>query len=116
MATAQQQEENGFGQKGGQGLAEGKRTRLPRRCVLAAPFERGRAELGNQLSADDFRLLNRASGPEVVYLCDLNGPIPPQNPLDKFGGKDPHLFQWFFFGRRGCLDPKNKRFPARRQY
>ena len=35
-----------------------------------------------------------ASGLEIVDFCDLNGPVLPQNPLEKVGGFAPHLFQW----------------------
>jgi hypothetical protein len=35
-----------------------------------------------------------ASGPEVVGLGGLNGPLPPQKPLGKVGGEAPHLEQW----------------------
>ncbi len=42
-----------------------------------------------------FRLLKRASGPEIVDFVGLNGHLLPQNPLDQAGGFTPHLFQWF---------------------
>ncbi len=60
------------------------------------------------------RLLNSASGPEIVELGVLNGPLPPQNPLEKVGGEAPYLFQWTFAVGRGRLDPKNRRFPVRK--
>ncbi len=41
-----------------------------------------------------FRLLNNASGPEVVDLWGLDGPLPPQNPLEKVRGEARRLFQW----------------------
>ena len=39
------------------------------------------------------RLCNRAAGPEIVDFCGLNGPLLPQNQLEKVGGFAPHLFQ-----------------------
>ena len=38
-----------------------------------------------------FRLLNIASGPELVACWGLHGPLLPQNPLEKVGGQAPHL-------------------------
>ncbi len=40
-----------------------------------------------------FRLHNRVSGPEIVYLGGLNGPLRPQNPLENVGGEAFHLFR-----------------------
>ncbi len=34
------------------------------------------------------------AGPEIVDFGGLNGPVLPQNPLEKVGGLAPHLFQW----------------------
>ncbi len=33
-------------------------------------------------------------GPDIADLWGLNGPLLPQNPLEKLGGFAPHLFQW----------------------
>ncbi len=43
----------------------------------------------------EFRLLNNASEPEIVYFGSLNGAPQPQSPLGKVGGGEAsHLFQW----------------------
>ncbi len=34
------------------------------------------------------------AGPEIVDLGGLNGPLVPENPLEKVGGEAPYLFQW----------------------
>ncbi len=36
-----------------------------------------------------FRFLNGASGPEVVYVWNLNGPLLPQKRWEKVGGDAP---------------------------
>ncbi len=54
-----------------------------------------------------FRLLNIASGPEVVYFWGLNTTFLPQNPLEKVGSFAPDLFQQVC-GRRGPFPPPNK--------
>ena len=52
-----------------------------------------------------FRLRNRASGLEIVHFCCLNGPLLPQNPLEKVGGFAP-TFSNGFCHRRGLFRPR----------
>ncbi len=40
-----------------------------------------------------FRLHASPRGPEIADLCGLNGPLPPQHPLEKLGGFATHPFQ-----------------------
>ncbi len=39
-------------------------------------------------------LRNNASGPEIVNLLNINGPLLPKKQLEKVGGEAPLLFQW----------------------
>ncbi len=57
-------------------------------------------------------LRNSASGPEIVDFGDLNGPLLPQNLLEKVGGLRPTPFPVGFAVGGGHLDPQNKRSPA----
>jgi hypothetical protein len=50
-----------------------------------------------------FRVRNAASGPELVDLWALNGPLLPQNPVEKVGASPP-TFSNGFRGRRSRLD------------
>ncbi len=60
----------------------------------------------------DFRLLNNASGPEIVDFWEPNGPLLPQSQLEKVGIPSP-----FPMGlARGRLDPKNQRCQAWKRY
>jgi hypothetical protein len=59
------------------------------------------------------RKRNRALGPEIVYLLVLNGPLLPQNPLEKVGGLPP-TFSSVFYGMGGPLTSQKRRFLARK--
>ncbi len=62
------------------------------------------------------RLRNGASGPEIDDFWGPNGPLLPQNPSEKVGGFHPTLLQWVLRWEGGRLDPRNRRFLARRLY
>ncbi len=51
-----------------------------------------------------FRLISNASGPEIVDLGALSGPLLPQSPLEKVGASPPN-FSNGFCGRRGLFRP-----------
>jgi hypothetical protein len=53
------------------------------------------------------------AGPEIADFWGLNGPLLPQSPLEKVGGRSPPPFQVGFAVGGGRLDPQNRRFPAR---
>jgi hypothetical protein len=55
--------------------------------------------------ASYFRLHNRASGPEVVNVWGLNGPLLPQTHWKRWGAKPPTFSNWFC-RRRGALRPQ----------
>ncbi len=63
-----------------------------------------------------FKLLNIASGPEVAYFWGLNGPLLPQNTLEKVGAFSLPTFPRGFAVGGGRLDPNNLRVSARRLY
>ncbi len=56
-------------------------------------------------AAQYLRLLSSASGPEIVDLLGLNGPLLPHNPLEKVGGEALQLFPVGFAAGGGRLDP-----------
>jgi hypothetical protein len=59
-------------------------------------------------------LRNRASGTNIVYFMRSKRPLPnKENPLERVMGFAPLLCQRVC-GGRSCLDPPNKRFPARK--
>ncbi len=63
-----------------------------------------------------FRLLNKASGPEIVDCGGSERPPPTAKPTGKCRGRSPPPFPMGFAVGRGRLDPQNRRCPARRPY
>ncbi len=57
------------------------------------------------------RLRSRASGSEIVGFWGLNGPLLPQNALERAGGFATHLSQWVL-RRRGPLKPPKLATPG----
>ena len=54
----------------------------------------GGGEFGLNWGSETYPYPRGWAGPEIVDFWGLNGPLLPQNPLEKVGGEAPHFFQW----------------------